>query len=157
MGSPTAGTAPHVAARSTQQHTGPRLVDCVAGVPDSEVDTARKCSALALKWSEGLQSAQGRTLTPHEVAVLAAETSVGIAPRQGPRRLAVNGAPRGAGTRPPSQTQHPNHHKWVRRLATDAQDGLVLTRANPNPNPSPNQASPSPNTAARCGFSLHAS
>ena len=157
MGSPAAGTAPRVAARSTQQHTGPRLVECVAGVPDSEVATARKCSALALKWSEGLQSAQGRTLTPHEVAVLAAETSVGIAPRQGPRRLAVNGAPRGAGTRPPSQTQHPNHHKWVRRLATDAQDGLVLTRANPNPNPSPNQASPSPNTAARCGLSLHAS
>ena len=95
-----------VAARATQQHTGPLLVE---GVPDSEVDTARKCSALALKWSEGLQSAQGRTLTPHEVVVLAA-ASVGIAPRQGPRRLAVNGAPRGAGTRPPSQTQHPNHH-----------------------------------------------
>ena len=154
MGATAAGAAPRGAARSTQQHTGPRLVECFAGVPDSEVDTARKCSALALK-SEGLQSALGRTLTPHEVAVL--ETTVGIAPRQGPRRLAVNGAPRGAGTRPPSQTQHPNHHKWVRRLATDAQDGLVLTRANPNPNPSPNQASPSPNTAARCGFSLHAS
>ena len=100
----------------------------------------------------------GSTLVgAQEVAVLAAETSVGIAPRQGPRRLAVNGAPGGAGTRPPSQTQDPNHHKWVRRLATDAQDGLVLTRANPNPNPSPNQASPSPNTAARCGLSLHAS
>ena len=102
MGATAAGTAPRVAARSTQQHTGPRLVECVAGVPDSEVATARKCSALALKWSEGLQSALGRTLTPHEVAVL--ETTVGIAPRQGPRRLAVNGAPRGAGTRHPNTT-----------------------------------------------------
>ena len=99
-----------VAARATQQHAGPLLVEGVEGVPDSEVDTARKCSALALKWSEGLQSALGRTLTPHEVAVPAAETSVGIAPRQGHRRLAVNDAPRGAGMRPPSQTQDPNHH-----------------------------------------------
>ena len=97
------GSLPHFAARSA-------LVECVEGVPDSEVDTAGKCIALlTLKWSKALQSSLGRTLTPHEeAALLAVETSVGIALRQGHRRLAVNDTPRGAGTRPPSQTHHPN-------------------------------------------------
>ena len=69
-------------ARFTQQQADPPLVQGVRGTPESEVDVPTNCGALALKWGERLQQVLGRTLTPHEVAVLAAETSVGIAPRQ---------------------------------------------------------------------------
>lgn len=84
-------------ARLTQQQADPPLVQGVRGTPESEVDVPANCGALALKWGERLQQVLGRTLTPYDVAVLAAETSVGVAQRQGLRRLAVDDVLRDAG------------------------------------------------------------
>ena len=143
-------------ARFTQQQADPPLVQGVRGTPESEVDVPTNCGALALKWGERLQQVLGRTLTPHDVAVLAAETSVDIAQRQGLRRLAVDDVLRDAGAcaapappLPPLLHTHPYHgtqpttdtrdSAWSQRgglaLALTLGPALALaTRASPNPN-----------------------
>ena len=141
-------------ARFTQQQADPPLVQGVRGTPESEVDVPTNCGALALKWGERLQQVLGRTLTPYDVAVLAAETSVGVAQRQGLRRLAVDDVLRDAGacgapllpSSPPAHTPNrgsrpPMHETsaWSQlgglALALTLAPALALaTRASPNPN-----------------------
>ena len=115
-------------ARFTQQQADPPLVQGVRGTPESEVDVPTNCGALALKWGERLQQVLGRTLTPHDVAVLAAETSVDIAQRQGLRRLAVDDVLRDAGA-----CGAPAPPPLLHTLLTMAADHRC-TRPRPGPN-----------------------
>ena len=78
-------------------HTGPWALEGFDGMLNVFDTSPTNCSALALKWSERLKRTLGRTPTLRDVAVLAAQISVGLAQRQGLRRLAVDDVLRDAG------------------------------------------------------------
>jgi hypothetical protein len=117
---------------SRPKHTGTWPLEGGEGMLNVFDTSPTNCSALALKWSERLKRTLGRTPTLRDVAVLAAQISVGLAQRQGLRRLAVDDVLRDAGAYASLKhvlTTEANHRCARTMLCLVQPGGLTLTRS----------------------------